>query len=47
MVLRWIHKLILIVLFKLLLPVFEGKNNFVMKLIDTHILGTVYSMERT
>lgn len=47
MALRWIHELIPSVLFELLFPVFEGKNNFVIKLIDTSLLGIVYSLERT
>ena len=38
MALRWIHELILSVLFKFSLPVFEGKNNIVIKLTDTYLL---------
>lgn len=38
------HELNLTILFKLLLPVFEGNNDFLNKLIDKYVLNIVYAV---
>lgn len=38
------HELNLTILFNLLLPVFEGNNDFLNKLIDKYVLNIVYAV---